>query len=203
MHQTPAKALLIATFIGMTATQAQASCIVHSIEPSPPGGAAAIYVEATGELVFSIGSGVPLLGISAPGLLKQGLTPTLGAKPPDLYDASGLAYFDFRKPLPEGIFSQGPLFDAGLDYQFVVDNIAFNYEVPGADVFAFICYLPVPEPNCGFLFAAALAGICCFRRRPWWTALHSTKSPTGQQWVRHTPVTKVSVGQHHVHPVGV
>lgn len=165
MRHLAARVLTIVTLIATVATQACADGIVHSIEPSPPGRASAVYIEATGELVFSIGSSVALVGIGAPGLLKQGLTPTLGAKPPDQYDDVGLAYVNYSDGLPEGIFSQGPLFDAGLDHQYLLANTGFTFQSPLVDdTLIDICYLPVPEPANALLILMAIALPCSLRR---------------------------------------
>lgn len=139
-------------------SQVQAD-IVHSVEAAPPGLATATYVEATGEFIFSVGTGVPLIGVAAaaPDLLKQGLTPMLGTKNPDQYDSISLAYFDFNKGLPDGIFSQGPLFDPGLSEEFVTQNVSFSVDAPWCDCFGFpIDYLPIPEPRSVFFIAMVL-----------------------------------------------
>jgi len=128
------------------------------------GTAEALYNAATGELLFDVGSGIGVIGLTTPGMIHGNVNSGSIFGNPGQNAGNVLAYFN-TSGLAVGEDSVGMVLPTGL----TADAISFSYTPIGAGtVNAPVTMLGpvVPEPSTlAMLGVVAAFGLCWRRRR--------------------------------------
>jgi len=149
-----------------TAANAGTMSAFDSVYDAAPGTAEAYYNPWTGDLSFDVGTGVAVVGISAPVIYHDAVErlPRLGA--PGQNANNVLAYFN-TSGLATGLTYIGSVLPQRLCYE----DIFFSYTPVGQPTVAARVIGPIhtpeciPEPSTLALFGIGVFGLLAYRRR--------------------------------------